>query len=223
MSKPLQSIGEQISVDTSHVDRIGGALPEPEERPAFVTTTLDPTSGDVGAIPVGHEQLILKQAPTVRQEYSVDELARIMGRRCSNCRHFNHALGQKLIEHEMRNGSPEARDRWNATIAELAGGALGGDLLSGEEIVTDPFAPTPAEREILRMGLCVALSSPAPDDNTFVHPDLTCASEQLAGVELFEPKNQEIEKSLQQQRDALFGAANVQQSGPSWWKRLKFW
>lgn len=222
MSKPLMSMGEQISVDTSQVDRIGGALPEPEERPAFVTTTLDPTTGEQGAIPEGNTQLILKQPPTVRQEFSVDELARVLGRNCGNCKHFQHALGQKLIEHEMRNGDPVTRDRWNATIAELAGGALGGELLSGEETVSDPFAMMPAEREVLRMGLCVALSSPLPDDNTFVHPDLTCASAQLTGEELFEPKTREIEKSLQQQRDALFGAANVNQ-GASWWKKLKFW
>lgn len=219
--KPLESIGEQISVDTSQVDRIGGAGPEPEERPAFVTTTIDPTSGDNGGVPAGHQQLILKQAPTVRQEYTVDELARFLGKSCGNCKHFNHAFGQRLIEHEMQTGAPETIDRWNATIAELAAGAINGELLSGDEIVSDPFAPTPAEKQILRMGICTALSSAAPDDNTFVHPDLTCASAQFVGETLFAPKDNATERSLEQQRSALLNAANVNQT--PWWKRIKFW
>lgn len=218
--RALESIGEQISVDAFEVDSIGGAKPEPEERPAYVTTQFDPATGDTATMPDAGEDggtrpLILQQAPTVRTELTVDELSRQIGKTCRNCAHFNHALGQQLIENEMQNGPPEVVDRWRNTIAEIA---MWKPELAGEEFVLDPFAPLPAEREILRMGLCSAMSSPLPDDNTFVHVDLTCVALEATGEDLFKPKSREVERNIQAMRDRLLSAAGAH-SRP-WWK---FW
>ncbi len=215
--RPLEAIGETIGVDAFEVDSIHGAKPEPEERPAYVTTTLDPNTGDVADMgeDSGTRPLILKQAPTVREEFTVDELAGRIGKQCRNCAHFNHQLGQALIENEMKSGPPEVVDRWRNTIAEIA---MWKPELAGDEFVSDPFAPLPAEKEILRMGLCTAMSTPAPDDNTFVHFDLVCPSKEVTGQDLFRPKSREVEKTIQGMRDRLLSAAGVH-SKP-WWK---FW
>ena len=209
--RALESIGEQISVTTHDVDSIGGAKPEPEERPAFVTTFLDPNTGEISEAPTPAEgtvvqQLILKQAPTVRHEFTVDELGAMLGKTCRNCAHFNHQLGQMLIEQEMQFGPPEVVDRWRNTIAEIA---MWKPELAGEEMVADPFAPLPAEREILKMGLCNAMSTPAPDDNTFTHVDCFCPSREMVGEDLFRPRTTEIERNIQQMRDRLLGAAAI--------------
>jgi hypothetical protein len=215
--RPLESIGETIAVDAFEVDSIGGAKPEPEERPAYVTTTFDPNTGEQSAAPeqagAGVMPLILKQAPTVRTELTVDELARQLGKTCRNCANFNHQLGQRLIENEMQNGAPEVVDRWRNTIAEIA---MWKPELAGEEFVTDPFAPLPAEREILRMGLCMAMSTPLPDDNTFTHVDLVCPSVEATGHDLFKPKNREVEKTIQAMRDRLLTTAGA--VSKPWWK-----
>lgn len=221
--KPLTSIGEQVSVDTSNVDAIGGAKPEPEERPAFVHTTLDPTSGDRGdlsSIPEdrrgGVVPLVPKMPPVVREELSVNELASMLGHTCSNCKHFNHPLGQSQIELEMKCGTPEQMDRWRATIAEIA---MRNPELAGEEFVSDPFAELPAEREILKLGLCLAMSEPGFDKNVFSHPDTFCPSEEMTGEDLFRPRTREIAQAIQQQRDRLLGTANV--NAPSLWGKIK--
>lgn len=207
--RPLMSIGEQISVNTSEVDSIGGAKPEPEERPAFVTTFLDPTTGDLAASTQEGVAALAPTAPRVTKEYTVAELAKMLGKRCGRCRHFNHKLGQALIEEEMQSPDAEVRDQWRNVVAELA---IASPALAGEEFVSDPFAPLPAETEILRMGLCHVLSNV---DRTFVHPDTECRSEEIVGSELFEPRTKEIALQIETMRDSLFGTANV-----SWWRAM---
>lgn len=217
--RPLESVGEEISVTTAEVDSIRGAKPEPEERPAFVVTTLDANTGKLAPAPdvasEGVQSLLLKNNPTVRTEYNVDELARLIGKTCRNCKHFNHQFGQRLIEQEMQFGSPEDVDRWRNVIAEIA---VWQPHLAGEEYVSTIDENTlPAEREILRMGLCQAMSSPG--ENTFTHPDCFCGSMEITGQDLFEAKTKEIGQSIQSARDRLLGAAGAKV--PSIWQKLK--
>lgn len=222
--RALESVGEVISVDAREVDSIRGAKPEPEERPAFITTELDRNTGDVADLPtpppgedVGVQRLILQQNPTVRTELSVDELGKMIGRNCRNCLHFNLPLGQQLIANEMQNGPPEVIEKWANTIAEIA---MWRPELAGEEFVLDPFEKLPAEREILKIGLCQAMSTPAPDDNLFVHVDFpSCPSQDMVGQELFIARTREIAQNIEAMRSRLLGAAGA--ATPSFWQRLK--
>lgn len=205
MTRALEAVREEISVDAGEVDSVGGAKPEPEERPAFVTQEIDRTTGDNGGTgPTGTTvPLALAQNPTVRTEHTVNELTRVMGKVCRNCRHWNLPLGQMLMREEMV-ASPEKFDLWKNVVAEIA---ISRPELAGPEYVSDPFAQTGAEKELERIGHCSALTPLAKED-VFLHIDCFCPSVETFGVESFEPKNEDVARAIQQQVDRLrFGAA----------------
>lgn len=200
--RPFAATGEEISVLTHEVDSIGGAKPEPEERPAFVKTMLDSSTGELvqGGPGVG---AFRPREMSVRHEFSTSELAGMIGKRCRNCAHFNLPLGQQLAEQEMRFGTVEDLDRWRLTIAELA---MANPALAGDEYVRDIFAPMPAELEVLKIGLCCAMSSAG--NNTFAHIDCpSCPSQEMTGQDLFQAKDADTERAINQARDKLLGTA----------------
>lgn len=198
--KALEATGEQITVNTAQVDSINGAKPEPEERPAEILTFLDPKTGE-RANP-GRSALVPETPHTIRQEVSVNDLSVMLGKVCRNCLHFNHPLGQAMMQQEMSSGSPDRVDYWRNVIAELA--VRNG--MEGDELVADVFAETPAEREVLKLGFCMALSE---KENTWTHPDGFCPSMEVCGMDLFKPRTSEIERTIQQMRDKLYGVASV--------------
>lgn len=204
MTRPLESVREEITVDAGEVDAVGGAKPEPEERPAFVVQELDRTTGDKGHGPTGTTTALeLQRNPTVRVEHTVEELTRTLGKCCRNCRHFNLPLGQMLMHQEMV-ASPEKFDLWRSVMAEIA---VMRPELAGPEYVSDPYAPTGAERELERIGHCSALT-PLAGEDVFLHVDCFCPGPGDYGADVFEAKDEATARAIQQSVDRLrFGAA----------------
>lgn len=208
MSGPMVVTSQAERVNVSEVDSIGGAKPEPEERPLNVVMEIQPGTGAADTQP-GGMILELDRAKTVNIEMTVEERAVLLGKYCKNCKFFNHALGQMALERDAFHGDEKARAHLRSLFAELTEtephDQVGDDIVPADEI----FASTHAEREMARMGLCTAITSFVKEDS-LVLPEGHCAgpSEIAIAKDLWEAKNSEVARHVAGLKDALFGVAN---------------
>lgn len=209
MPGPMVVTEQDEKVNNSEVDAIHGAKPEPEERPLTVEMKIQPGTGESEVGPTSTE-LVLEHAKTVSIEMTVEERAKLLGKYCGNCMHFNHARGQAKLELMSFKGDDADRAHLRSLFAELTEQTpleeLGDDIVTAEEV----FAPTHAEKAMGRMGLCSAMTS-AMNEDALVMPEGHCAApeEKLIGKDLWVPKNKEVAEKVSQMRDALYGAAST--------------
>lgn len=209
MSGPMVVTEHDEKVNSSEVDSIHGAKPEPEERPLVVEMKLEKGSGEA----VQQDgTLILEtyRAKTVAIELTVEERAALLGKQCSNCLHWRHALGQVRLEKAAFFGAEEDRAHLKSLFAELT--EQGGAEAAGEEYVEagEVFAPTYAEKAMSRMGLCVRATNAVKED-VLTMGDGHCAGPNIPEIakDIWEAKDSDTAKRVAQMRDALFGAAST--------------
>lgn len=190
----MKATNEKISVNTSEVDSIGGAKPEPEERPAFLTANVE--GGKDAELREGALKLELPKL--VRIEDNVFEMSQRLGKHCRNCARFNHMAGQAEIERRGYRGTEQER----ASIRELfatfeENHDAGGPIIADNESI---FEPTPGEVGLGSMGQCNELKG-------LVHPDCHCAGPTEGKGDLWRPATSDIARAVQEMHDNFMGTA----------------
>lgn len=200
--------GQVEKVNVSEVDSIGGAKPEPEERPLTVTMAIEKGTGHEESVGDGAALLTLDRAKMVSVEMTVEERAKLLGKYCGNCIHFKHALGQVSLERMAYRGTDKDKDHLRSLFAELTEQTPPEDITDEHVPMEEVFAPTYAERAMARMGLCVAITA-AVNEDTLVFPECHCPASEIPEVmkDLWVAKDTTVERQVREARDALFGAA----------------
>lgn len=202
----LEASNEKVTVDTREVDRIGGAKPEPEERPAFTTVTVE------GGAKADGPGRALEMPKSLTIEATVQELAVLQDKFCGNCKLFNHALGQFEINrigrgdpHPSGNVEPvQERAMLTEIFAHFQEAEDGGGEIFAP--VDDIFAFQPAERALAQYGVCEAMKGSHPP--ALVHPHCHCAGLTEGLGDLWVPKDEAAAQAAHRGREALFGVAS---------------
>ncbi|MBP6479866.1 MAG: hypothetical protein KA310_03370 [Pseudomonadales bacterium] len=211
MSGPMVVTNQKEEVNVSEVDSIGGAKPEPEERPLNITLEIEKGTGE-GAQQPGAAELQLDRNKLVTVESSVAEREQLLGKYCGNCLHFNHAAGLATLERWAHRGTDAEKKHLQALYGELAEEDPTG---GGEDVVTteEVFQATYAERRMGQMGRCQKASNLLSED-VLVMPDGHCmgpGEPLVQNTDLWEAKDRDVARHVAEQREALYGAAT---SGP---------
>lgn len=190
----MKSVNEQVAVDVREVDSIHGAKPEPEERPAFTQMQIE--GGTKADVADGQLELSVPRSTSI--ESTVQELADLEGKYCRNCRRFNLKLGQIEIERMGYRGDEQERK----VVMEMAAFYAENDRETPVYVDSEDgvFAPTLAETEMARTGLCTKLK-------VLVHPDCHCAGPEEGCGEVWEALNSDVAREVQERRDAIYGTA----------------
>lgn len=209
MTGPMVVTEQDEKVNNAEVDAIGGAKPEPEERPLIVEMKIAPGTGESAVAP-GEAELKLDAAKTVSIEMTVEERAMLLGKYCGNCVHFNHRGGQQQLERMSFRGTPAERAHLKSLFSELTEQQPVDQ--AGEDIVTadEAFTPTYAEKAMSRMGMCNAITS-AVVEVTLTMPEGHCPAPTIPEImkDLWVAKSQDVARHVASQRDALYGAAST--------------
>lgn len=207
----MKASNEETRVNTSEVDAIGGAKPEPEERPVESRFSVEggaPAHGGQAQSPA----LKLQQLPTVALETNVGELLQNFGKICRDCKHWNWRRGQAEMEHRAFAGTPEDRRLITNTFTELElqgdqGGGGGVPIIDSPEGI---FSPTHAENVMATNGCCERLTEHFKDV-VWIFPDAHCPASEIPelGKNLWEPRTTELGRRVQAMRDELMQTADV--------------
>lgn len=111
---------DRIVVNDAPVDAVGGAKPEPEERPAErQADTESPVTWGQGAgakpLPPGANPSL---PATITAPGAVHEMFDLMSN-CASCKHFNLRRGQKYVERLAAGRSFEDRQELNVVLLAL--------------------------------------------------------------------------------------------------------
>lgn len=203
----MKVLGEKAVVNVSEVDAVGGAKPEPEERPYHVITkTEQPTQKVVDQFGVEHTVAVLKAAYAI-ETYNVADVAEAVGKFCGNCKHFSKAYGQREM---ARVDSPMGTPEEKRVLTELrfnVSTQVNGDMVPAAEIFDD----SATEGFMSEMGACFALGNMF-GSTTWMHPSQNgCPKEGPDRAKLpfmYEPRDSHQEAIDKQVRDDfLFTAA----------------
>lgn len=193
-------LDEKTVVNTAEVDAVGGAKPEPEERPVVDALLLEPNKV---ALSNGAEIDSMKKMElhTIRP---VGDMLESFGKYCKNCKHFNWQLGQREVLRINVQGSPQEKLTLKETRANFF-------ETQYEESGTDILAPASdvfhdeSDTFISQLGLCAAMSS-FWQDACLVHPaQQTCPQDVPF---MYEAKDAEQERRDTLLRDQLLGVAS---------------
>lgn len=196
-----------IKVGTAEVDSVGGAKPEPEERPVMITQRAVQFEAPMrqGSIPmkqIAPREVNITEVTTVEQALKRPFM-------CLMCRHFSKEKGQQLLRHwaTLPHDSPEG--------SYLL--MLRAYLMGQREGVPTMLAIKEVDQHIAEMGLCEAYSQVLTEKEKtvcceFQHPHATCPDDETlatlgpdntpVGV-LFEPADRDMAKGAQSYRDDL--------------------
>lgn len=190
-------LAEGFGVDTGEVDSVGGAKPEPEERPFLAQRILEPNRmmlSDGTIMHAAHDT-------TVRIESTVEREMIAFGKQCGNCLHFSVELGQSEIARIEVFGEPEDKKMLHSLKAQLE---MTGVVDTRGEFVDakDIFADTGVDKFIKEMGACMAGAAHQGGETQLLHPSQNgCPSKFTDGTVwpwLYVAKSSDVAK-----RDAL--------------------
>lgn len=162
---------EQTLVNTVPVDSVGGAKPEPEERPLETHTRAEAVSPR----PLQAHELAPQRLNIVVSEAIGDAKERL-GKQCGHCKHFNAEQGRYLLSRIVeadRRGDPQATDYLKMLRAHTLGEK--GAAFDPEIYTSDPHAPDLVDKYIAELGFCRAYSE-LMRDVMLQHPTETCPS-----------------------------------------------
>lgn len=205
----MKAIDEIITVDTSPKDSIGGAKPEPEERP--VVTKFQVEGGESIVPRPGMVALNLEQGVSASIESDVGEFQKNFERYCgpgpgrAGCKHFDLVAGQRELDHAAFNGTEEDKKLITSVYTDLA---LAGDTGNVYATQDDIFEPTEAEMRMSQNGLCRKVTQ-LTGDITWTFPDCHCGGPDIGLPDLWEPRDAAEARRVQEARDGLLRAADV--------------
>lgn len=163
---------EQTLVNVVPVDSVGGAKPEPEERPLETHSVVE--NIETRAVPV--HQYAPKNMTVVVSEVIATATDRL-GKQCGNCKNLNATAGRAMMA-EIRLAA--ARGDFDAAsyIQRLRMWAIGERAVADPDIFSNnPQAEDPADEYVKQLGLCTAYSA-LMKDISFMHPAETCPSDE---------------------------------------------
>lgn len=199
-------LAETTVVDVAEVDAVGGAKPEPEERPFHDARQVAPNKMQLST---GETVDALQQGVFITVTSTIENEMLCFGKTCAGCIHFNHRLGQAEFDRIKHQGSPEERQM----VAELRAQVLDSGFvenLGDYTPVNDVFKDETLEF-IGEMGMCVVLTSLKKDFVT-VHPTQQCCPSKFADGTpipfLYEPKDSAQERKDKMAYEALMLTAS---------------
>lgn len=198
-------LDEKILVNTAEVDSVGGAKPEPEERPLLDAMKLEPNK-----VALSTGKLVDSvNNMTAIQETTVFDALQAFGKHCGYCKHFNLRKGQEEILRMRTMGSPEERKMLQELRAQLLeSGAVESlnDFASLDEVFHDE-----TKEFIGQMGACEAASSVALEVQ-LMHPSQNGCPTRFANGNpfpwLYEPKDSSVAQRDKENQDLLMGKAS---------------
>lgn len=196
---------EKIGVDTGEVDSVGGAKPEPEERPFFEERKLE-----ANKVQLSTGELYAGLPSTVQIESTVARELQAFGKQCGRCKHFSHSAGQAEIARIEQIGEPEDKAmlrELKAQLLETGVVDVMGDYVGHQQIFHDE-----TNDFILEMGACEVGTSLQNGDVQLLHPSQNCCPMKFAdGSEWpwsYQPRTSFIERQDQLNYDQLMGTAS---------------
>ena len=182
---------DKTKIDLSPVDAVGGAKPEPEERPAERVLTVDRSSIDLKMStgkPVDSKLIApngLIANTEVDYQSTAGQLARGFRSQCQYCVHFDHAAAQGLFHTWQQDlaGMQQLNDI-RAAVLETQNAALI-DRHAGLDGEIDP------EHCLAQLGICRVLTE-ILNDPMIVHPMGACPEVLEDGTPFenqFQPRN----------------------------------
>lgn len=207
----MKTIDEQVTVDTSPKDSIGGAKPEPEERP--VTTKFGVEGGEVAPARPGVVELKLEQGVGASIETDVGEFQRTFEKFCGpdprvgrrGCKHFDLEAGQRELDHAAFHGSEEDKKLISSVFTDLA---LAGDVGNVYAAPDEIFEPSEAELRMSGNGLCRKFSQ-GPGNLIWTFPECHCGGPDIGQPDSWEPFDAFEARRVAEARDALLRTADV--------------
>lgn len=186
---------ETVGVNTAEVDSVGGAKPEPEERPFFEKRVLE-----ANKVMLSTGELYTGKPAVAYIESTVDREMKAFGKQCGNCKHFSWHKGQLEIARIQAKGAPEDKKMLRELRAQLLETGVvdaAGEFVGHTQVFHDETAEF-----IGQMGACEAGTAASEGDVQLLHPGQNGCPMQFAdGREwpwLYEPKDE-----MQAKRDAL--------------------
>lgn len=198
-------LSEQKAVNTQPVDSVGGAKPEPEERPMFIERKVEGN-----AIQLSTGELMRAKDVSVLIQTNVFAEMDYIGKQCGHCAHFDLRMGQEEMIRIQHRGSPEERKMFAELRAQLLETGVvdaAGDFVGHSQIFHDETLSF-----IYQMGACRAASA-LKNETQFLHPSQEgCPSHFADGEEwswMYVPKDSDVAKRDQLIRDSLMKTATV--------------
>jgi hypothetical protein len=207
----MKAINEQVTIDTSPKDSIGGAKPEPEERP--VTTRFGVEGGETVTPRPGMVALDLAHGVDASIETDVGEFQRTFEKFCGpdprvgrrGCKYFDLEAGQRSLDRAAFHGTEEDKKLITSVYTDLALGGDTGEIYSTPE---DIHAPTDAEIRMSQNGLCQKFSQ-GEGNLIWTFPDCHCGGPDIGQPDSWEPFDTFEARRVAEARDALFRTADV--------------
>lgn len=199
-------LGEQQVVDTGPVDSVGGAKPEPEERPLMEHRVLEPNKMQLSSGEIMHAARNMN----VYIESTVGRELQAFGKQCGRCKHYSHKAGQLEIAKIQQFGDPEDKamlKELRAQLLETGVVNVMGDYVGAAEIFHDETADFVRE-----MGACVKASAEKKDVQ-LLHPSQNCCPMKFADNTpwpfWYEARTSEIEREDNELYTNLMHSASV--------------
>jgi len=198
-------LNEQLVVNTQPVDSVGGAKPEPEERPMAHIRTLEGSK-----VQLSTGEVITGHASTVVIETNVFAELEYVGKQCGHCLHWDYRMGQEEFIRIEFQGSPEDKKM----VAELRAQLLetgvvdgAGDFVGHTQVFHDETLGF-----IKQMGACRAASA-LKQEIQLLHPSQEGCPSHFADYSpfpwLYVAKDSDTAKRDQLIRDSLLKTATV--------------
>lgn len=199
-------LAESSSVNTAQVDSVGGAKPEPEERPFIEERVLE-----ANKVQLSDGTLFTGAPPVVHIESTVAREIQAFGKQCGRCKHFSHVAGQAEISRIEQSGDPEDKHMLRELKAQLLETGVVdvlGDFIGHTQIFhdeTDDF--------VRQMGACAFGTSHQKGDVQLMHPSQNaCPTKFADGSDwpfAYEPRDSFVARQDQLNYDQLMGVATV--------------
>lgn len=154
---------ESVGIDTSPVDSVGGAKPEPEERPFFEERVLE-----ANKVQLSTGELYAGAPPVVHIESTVAREIQAFGKQCGRCKHFSHVAGQAEIARIEQVGDPEDKHMLRELKAQLL--ETGVVDVMGEYVGHTEIFHDETNDFIHEMGACMFGTSHQGGDVQLLHP-----------------------------------------------------
>lgn len=198
-------LSESSGVNTAEVDSVGGAKPEPEERPFFEKRVLE-----ANKVQLSDGTLFTGAPPVVHIESTVAREIQAFGKQCGRCKHFSHVAGQTEIARIEQQGDPEDKSMLRELKAQLLESGVVdvmGEYVGHQQIFHDE-----TNEFIHEMGACMFGTSHQKGDVQLLHPSQNgCPMKFADGAEWpwsYTPRTSLIAKQDALNYETLMGTAS---------------